>query len=459
MHSDKHIWDKLTRDVVKQAAFKAAKHKRKQKVIQKFLENPDELIDKVYFGLKYHKYDHIPYNHKILFNYKKKRILSYCDFEHRIVLHTLILLGDHKLLKSRTDNSYNCIPTYGVNSKVKNHSLNHRIKSDTYETDYWGWCQLDLRKCYQSTNGKIVKRAIIDMYGKGYYSDILQKSSVCELGIPVGTPMSPRTHHMVLLKLDHFCVEVLRVHCYRRYADDIRFMGSREELNTWSWRIRFFLFYECDYLVKDNLKIRPIRVQCDIGGYVYHKTLTTNGNHNKGFTTVRKSTKQRAKKKPSEPAYFGIFKHADSVNLMNKCMEFSDLKDRMMIQRKLDSPEIDIKELEGISTYILGFDARPPRKAKDKKGEEYMKSGWCKVQVAYIPKDSDGKKKVVRIFKGAFDAIAVSLHKVDEYMDELRMEGMPEDDIQQKIFPIKHVYFDYESGWLIRGTNKQLTEY
>lgn len=44
-------------------------------------------------------------------------------------------------------------------------------------------------------------------------------------------------------------------------------------------------------------------------------------------------------------------------------------------------------------------------------------------------------------------------------MDELRMEGMPEDDIQEKIFPIKHVYFDYESGWLIRGTNKQLTEY
>jgi len=460
MHPDKHTWDRFNRNIVSEAAFNAVKNISNKSVVEDFKSDPDKYIDKVYFKLKYHKYEAIPYIHRWILNYNKRRLLSYTDLEHGIMMHTLLLLGEDRFFKSLIGHAYNCIPTYGINAKVKSHSLNHTIKRDVYENDYWGWCQLDMRKCYQSTNGKIVRKRIYEMYGKCYYSETLIKASVCEYGIPVGTAISPRTHHMVVRKLDYYCVHVLRVHNYRRYADDVRFQGDREELNQWSWRIRFYLYYECGYLVKDNLKIRPNRVACDIGGYVYHKTEITEGHHNKGYTRVRKSTKDRAVEKPSEPAYYGIFKFADSLNLCKARMDFEQLQDRMIIERELDSPEIDIEKVEGHRLLILGFDARPTREEKNKDGDLVIKKGWCKVQVAW--RDPENKLKDARnvnIVKGVFPGIADSLCKVKQYMDELRDEGWSEGKIKKHIFPIRNIYFDFDGGWIIRGTNKQLTEY
>ena len=455
MHPEKKVWNKLTLQLVREAAFKAIDGKSNQHCVIKFKENFEENCARIYNKMLRHQYDKIHYNHKILYNYKKKRILSYCDLEHRIVMHTLMLMAEPKRKKVSIDVAYNCLPKHGINAKIKNYSFNHRIKSDFFEGPEDYWMQLDLRKCYQSTNGKIVLKTLKELYGKGYFTDILKKSSVCELGIPIGTPMSPFIHHLLLIKFDRFCKEVLKIKKYRRYADDIFIMGTKEELHAWSWRIRFFLYYECGYLVKDNLKIRPIRVAPDIGGNVYHKTQMTSGHHNKGYVTTRKSIKRRALRKPSEPAYFGIMMHSDSINLMRKRMQVTELVDKLTINRALDSPMMDISDLRGPVT-ILDYDARPKRIDK-KSGKE--KQAWVKVQFCFKIRGESVRR--VRCFKGSFPGIAESLAALDDlYRDAAKDHDMPVHQYMRKlkVLPIMGVEFEDCAGWVIKGTNNQLTE-
>lgn len=94
-----------------------------------------------------------------------------------------------------------------------------------------------------------------------------------------------------------------------------------------------------------------------------------------------------------------------------------------------------------------------------RKLETTFKKGWCKVQVAWKDPEFSKDKRRVCIIKGTYPGIVDALHKIDEYKDELRLEGMSEGAIKKHIFPIKGIYFEFAGGWIIRGTNKQLTEY
>lgn len=451
MHNEKNPWKKLTRNLVKQAALNAIRGKSKKADVIKFNENFDSNVTRIYYNLKYHKYKGIDYTHTIKYNYKKKRIISKCNLENRVIMHTLLLLGEEKYEKVRTDFSYNCIKGRGINSKNKVYSLNHMIKQDIYEHNYWGWLQLDLRKCYQSTNGKLLYRNQLRMYGRGYFTDILRKSSVCDLGIPIGTPMSPFSHHVMMIKFDHFCKEELGIKSYRRYADDIRIGGDREQLNTWSWRIRNYLFYECSYLVKGNLKIRPSRVPCDIGGYVYHKTKKCERNqHNKGYARIRPSTRKRAIKKPSETSYFGIMKYGDACNLMKSRMDVNELLSEMIIQRSMDSDPVDLKDIENKPVEIRKYDVRKPSKPDGK--------WWLKMLVSYR-ESPDSKFKQLRVVKGCFEGICLSLNRLDKYIaNKAKSSDVGEDEIRKLMFPLTNVVFVNDGGWIIKGTINKINQ-
>lgn len=447
MHPIKDPWDNLNIDVVKKAATDAMKHKSSKTAVIKFKKSFDENCQKILEKLENDEYVRPEYMHKKKYNYNKVRYLSYTDFEHNIIMHVLVLLGEPKWKKSRVDVAYNCVKGYGINSKIKHQSFNHMMKHARYDLKSEGWMQLDISKCYPSTNGKVLAKKIHEIYGYGRYSIMLINYSITEFGIPIGTPLSPFIHHIMMMDFDHFVKEELRPDAYLRYADDCYLQGTIADLHTWSWRIRFYLYYKCGYLVKRNLKIRPMKVAPDIGGYVYHQSEMNSGHHNKGFTRIRKHTVVRAKRKPSEPAYYGIMMHADALNLMVKRMDFSKLVDKMLLHREYDSPEIDIDDLAKIKNFsIEHYEVRPP-KVKDGK----TKSGWMKMQISY--KDKDHEKRQLRCVKGSFSGIITSLLMLEDYVAETMVsKGWSRDMIDKKLFPITNVSVEYDGGWIFSGT-------
>lgn len=453
MHPTKNIESRLTRDLVKLAARKAAKNKdKKEYQIVKYFENEEENITEIMELLLDPNPLVIDYSHRRIMNYKKSRIISTTSFHVRVIMHTVLLLIHPRYSELLTEHAFNCIEGRGINSKVKRYSLNHQLKSAIFENKLTHYLQMDIRKCYQSTNGKILRRVLYEIFGRSPFTSKIFQIAICELGLPIGTPPSPIMHHIMMIKADHWIKEVLRVKFYYRYADDIIILSDdKHQLHEWKHRIMNYLFYELDYVIKGTVKIRPLSCNPDIGGYVYHKH-ERNGQdqHNKGHVTIRKSTKIRAQHNPTERTYFGIMKFADAINLSYKTMNFNDLVDKMRIKRRMDSPEVDIHDIQGVKLSILDYQVKKPDKDKGKY--------WVKIQVAYRIHKGD-KFRSVRVVKGSYEWIIRSLIELDEWiMDKAIAKDCSIDEVRKHILPIDGVYFDYSCGWIIRGTNTELNQ-
>lgn len=384
--------------------------------------------------IKEGNYQNVKYKHlDIISRDGKKRHLSICSFKDRVIMHVILLCINNQFRSQLSDDAFNCIQYRGINSKYKRGDANHMIKR-YMNSDYWGYLQLDIHHCYESTQEHAMKREAWKYCdGDKLFLDLLMKYTMCEKGLPIGTPMSPIAHHILMIPVDNLIHSMGLKEV--RYADDIVLFGDKEKLHTAYWRISNTLWYNYGYELKKIAHPTPIRVPLDILGYVYTK----------GHTKLRKSVKARIKKNWNRPlskaSYMGMLKGCDSINFINK-MNINDLiTDTTLVKRRMDSPLGKIEDLENKVFNILDFEVRSPSKRDGKY--------WMRMQIQYEEKG----KSITRLIKGYHSSICLFFLNIEKKMHEKAlMSDISFEDVRKKILPIEGVTLINDKGWYFKGT-------
>lgn len=451
MKTEKSLWDSITLELVKFAAKKACKNKAKRKDVIEFKKNFDLNCDRIYKELLELDFSNISYNKFIKHSdYGKERRISSADLNTRVKMHVWMILGHKRFVQYDPKCSYNCKEGYGLNAKDKNKSLVRSMKHIFYDCrDVYYWIKLDIYHCYETSKKKTFLKALKSMYSDPNYIYAADKLVFYENKLPIGTPTSPTSHHIMMFKLDHFIKNDLRIKHYVRYADDM-FIGITEgksQMHEVYWRIRNFCYYELGYYIKLNTKRCPIRIPCDIGGYVFNripnKKITEK---NKGFARIRKRTKKaayKAKSKESLISYYSMLLHGDCVNLTNKIfMDFKELLPRIKVSRRMEAEQINLKDLLDKTFDIVDFETREPTTSKG--------NIWFRMLVGF-PEQSLYNRKLVKMVTGESEAIYLVLKKLSELQNS-------EDFKDKRILPITDVTLDKDKrGYLFKGSIKELT--
>jgi hypothetical protein len=392
-----------------QAITCAAKGREKRRDFAKILSNRYAYADALLNDLKSNAWhERIHYRVGEVTNTNGKHRVT-----HQPDCHTLILQHLCKNLLTRVYARHdvgvalNCKNGCGLTAKRKSGSVVHRLKHVFYDHREYNYIlKLDQRKCYEHIRVKTVRKALKGLHIPTWLVDMAIALGFVEgKTFPVGTPLSPLLHHIVMLQSDKL-LRSLSAHAIR-YADDvILFFRTKEEANAAKWRIRFNWWYTLGMRAKRaEIMLQPIEIPIDYCGTVYHRngTRSTQWNaHNKGYCTIRESTRQRALCSTSKnyPSYFGQIIHTDGFALLTyieKKMNLAQLTESIRITRHLDAPNIAVKKLadEGIVFVVHDYEIR-----RDGAG----KPNWIKCLISY-PDPNNSNKRIMREFHGEYRGI------------------------------------------------------
>lgn len=435
--------NRLSPELVHQAVISASKSHMQNNEVIKFLSNKENEYS-VYRQLLTNGDTMIRYRYKYITSISgKKRIIAISSFRDRVIMHTIMLMIKPEYDKRLSDDCYNCIKGRGINSSNKRYDPVRQIKR-FISYNPWGYLQLDIRKCYESTRPDVLFSIHRSIWKDEHILNRLEEVSFCDYGMPIGTPLSPMNQHIMMMGLDRFIRQELSIKSYVRYADDMILFGDKDKLHEAKWRIRNYLYYNLGYELKKDTHPRPMKEAPDILGYVFHDT----------HTSIRKSTKERMKKKWGDPrsraSYYGILKGADAKNLTRKLnMKLSFLTTKeTMVRRRMDSPLIDISELEGKSFEVLDFEVREP----DRKKGKY----WMRMQVRYADIENETEVTKTRLVKGYHPAICEFLNNMIQYINKTAAIGrMSFEEAWKTTLPFEDCEVENDKGWCFKGTLKK----
>lgn len=208
-------------------------------------------------------------------------------------------------------------------------------------------------------------------------------------------------------------------------------------------------------------------------GYVtYRNPGKGTSSHNKGYTLVRTTTVDRARQCQTDESwasYFGLMIHADSFNVMNEIEnnmpDLRKLTEEIRIDREIDAPTVDVKDLLGIKFTLYKY------RFKSYRG----KINWVQCLIGtkkwiestapdYDPKDprkrarsKTNKKQLKKIPRGKNQEYAWEFHGdyqgIIAYLKEL--ETVFNGDTS-KYIPITHAEIIKDGEYIFKGsTNKQ----
>lgn len=147
---------RLTPDIVHQAVENASRrHMNKEEVVEFVQDKENEYS--VYRQLLNEATKSVIYEYKDIESAsKKKRTIAMCGFRDRVIMHVHMLLMKPEYKNRLSDDCYNCIKGRGINSKKKRYDPVSRIKMIINRYHPWGYLQLDIRKCYESTKPEVL---------------------------------------------------------------------------------------------------------------------------------------------------------------------------------------------------------------------------------------------------------------------------------------------------------------
>jgi hypothetical protein len=388
----------------------------------------------------------ISYNRGEVTNVNGKHRVTYQPKRDTLILQHLCILKLLPYYKAQDSHAaLNCKKGCGLTTKDKPRSVVHRLKHIFYDRhDLNFLLKLDQRKCYEHIRPSVMRKALKRANVPTWLGDMAITLGFVDGKIfPVGTPLSPLLHHFLMLSTDKLIRQMSPTSV--RYADDvILFFADKTEAQQAKWRIKNLWWYELGMRSKrGEAIIQPMTEPIDFCGTIYHRNKNKGVHaHNKGYCTTRKSTVARAKKctAKSYPSYFGLLKSADNFKLLTtleKQMELPSLTDKIRIDRKLDAPNIDIKELasQGIEFCVHEYDLR-----KDKNGNY----NWIKLLISF--KDKDKNRRIVRETHGDFQGI-IAYH--------LALEQVYPD---REFLPLTKAVIDNCCGYIYRGSTNMMTE-
>lgn len=279
-----------------------------------FDKNKDKNLEKLKMQLQYGTYKPMGYTEKdILCASGKVRHVKIAHFKDLIVQHALLAQTKRLVSAKMIHHSYCCIEKKGQIACYQ--ALRDAIDSDSTGTRYFA--ELDIKKFYPSINTTLLSKEV-NSYFKGRQVHELHDAIIFSSDdLPVGNPFSPQAANLLLNKLDHYAKEMLKIKYYYRYADDIRILGAdAKQVKTWQDLIKRYVRVNLNLTIKPTSGVHDVyKRPIDFMGYIIYPD----------YTLVRKRIKKAAfaniRNKRSLASYYGIMKHADCINLINKLFE------------------------------------------------------------------------------------------------------------------------------------------
>jgi len=437
----------ITKDDLIHGAWRAFEKHMNKKEVKEFKENFDFNVSILYFALlngtytKFIGYVQLEKTNKD----GKERHVDSPNLITRIYQHTFLDYIEPRYYCKDNSISFNCKKGYGITSKDEDKSLMHRVKHYFYDCSNIQYCMIiDQRQCYAHVKTKVFRRMLKKLTSDKFMIDFAVNVCMVNGRLPIGTPTSPFAHHIVMLDFDHF-VQTITPYV-SRFADDV-FMGfeDKHEAQTGKWRVKNYWWYELGMRAKRKSgNIRGINEAIDYCGYVFHRNEEDASHHNKGYVTIRRRTADAArqcKDNKSYASYFGLMKHADCYNLMlsieDKNMKLKTLTEKIKINRELDAPHIDIKDIDGVPITIYDYEIRK------NKGED----NWAKFLIGIEQKDESGEltgKISAHEFHGNYQGLIQWVRRVESQYSK------------KELLPIEEAVIVNQCGYIFQGSTNQI---
>lgn len=479
-----HLFETIDLALVEQAAKKAFEGHNSKSDVKAFKANFQTRIERIYNAIKDGTYINlIGYRKLVKYNHKRKRrLIDSPNLDTRIMQHLWLILIVPIYESKDNGNGMNCKPDHGITSDVKRFSTLHNQKHLYYDLREFNYLLLmDQRKCYEHITPKIYRKQIKHFTHDKAFIDFGEKIGFINNKLPIGTPTSPYIHHICLWVSDVFIRD--NTDWSERYADDNAMaFKTIEDLNAFKWRLKNLWWY-CLHLRAKRQMTRVLEInKCpfDFCGYVAHRNPgKLVAEHNKGFVKMREKTLLRAKLKcrqantsaekvnRSWSSYFGQMQHADAFREMESIeksnMKLRALTDEIRIDREIDAPTVDIKDLLGkkfnlyryrIKEYkgkpnwlqcLIGSSEQLPLKDVPERNKKKKKDTTRPTKKLKKLKDSEDDVEYAYEFHGDYQGLIAYLQKLeDQHSDD-----------PQWFMPIEEAEVVKDGEWVFKGsTNK-----
>lgn len=438
----------VTEDIVRAAMSNAAKGHSNKDEVGRMLNNADAYAKSVVASIASGEYrKHLKYRKltKQNPNGKKRHIDSPLLFTF-VLQHLFILMAKPYYDWHDNKNGINCKPGCGITSSDKANSVIHRLKHLVYDRRDLNYCLIvDQRKCYEHISPKIFRRAMRRLTADRDLIEFGIDVSFVDGHLPIGTPTSPLLHHIVMLEFDQWSKQAAPFSM--RYADDCIFATyTKGEANELKWRVQNHWWYELQIRAKASaIRLQPLDKEVSFCGYVVRRNPDKGvADHNKGYTTLRQNIRARAsrcRKDDSWASYYGLLRHADGYNLMKKIeekMKLRQLTEKIRINRSMDAPNINPRDLAGKQFTIYDYDIK-----SDSKGTP----NWIKCLIGIEEKDEEGNQT------GRMKAF--EFH--GSYMYIVEFMTMAERTFGKKnMLPLEEMEIENQCGYIFKGSTNQM---
>lgn len=435
---------------VEQAAHDAVRDHLNKATVTEFCRDWEENVTLVFAMIQDDTYvEHVEYRHLKKTNKNGKvRHIDSPTLVTRIMQY--VFINRAAALYETLDNkaALNCKAGCGLNSKTMRLSVRHRVKHLFYDQRDVNYIAVaDQRHCYEHVRTKTFRRALKEMGVRGWLVDYACNVTMTDGRLPIGTPVSPLAHHIIMLGFD--LAMSASYPFYVRYADNILIgTNSKQEAHAALWRVKQRWWYGMGIRANRwDSRVLPIRGEAvDFCGTVYHRVEGKSyTDHGKGFATVRRSTAESAKAATPQnwPCYFGQLKGADTFNLINsiqeKNMKLSDLTSKVRIDRKMDAKQVFPKDMVGVVMDVLDYEIRQNTRGED---------NWIKLLMCMDEIGQDGMptgKKVVREMHGDLSGLYRYLSLCEKAFGGKRA-----------ILPIEEAEIENSCGYIFKGSTNMM---
>lgn len=433
------ITDAVTVEDFRKAIRRAAEgHSHKREIID-ILNHEKEVAEDLYSAYRDGSYvSRLKYRQlEKTNNNGKHRHIDSPETVTRIYQHFFLEKVEPVYFSKDNGNALNCKKGCGITAKDPRKSVLHRMKAVYFgRPELQAALVMDQRKCYDHISVPVFRRALRLLVDDRAFVDFAVDVVFVNGRLPIGTPTSPMAHHIVMLAFDIWAREISE-DCVRYADDNVLFFRTKEEAQRARWRVANWWWYELGIRVKrQTVRVVPLSEPLDFCGYVFHRG---GGGHSRGYVGVRPSTLRRARRATGRNwgSYFGILQHADCFGEMKRIeqeMNLSALTNRVKIQRKLDAPHMDIKDVCGKVVTIMDYELR---RDKDNRPD------WVKLLLS-VPAE-DGTGFLAREVHGGFQYLAQFLEAA-----EATFGG------REAIIPIEGAVIENQCGYIFKDSTNQI---
>ncbi len=225
-------------------------------------------VSEIYETIRTCSYVPGPYRKRKIYEPKERilKIPPYCP--DRIIDHCVVAVMEPVWKRVFTLRSYSCIKGMGIHACQRD--IKKALQRSKKETAYA--LEIDVHKYYDnivhSILKTIIRRSLADTKMLRLLDAIIDSNEGGK-GLPIGRYTSQYFANLYLSYFDHLCLEVLDLHDYFRYMDNILVLSdSKEKLHDAFTKMALYLASELHLELNANWQIYPTgKRDIDMVGY------------------------------------------------------------------------------------------------------------------------------------------------------------------------------------------------